>query len=380
MLVKYYKNRYYTNYLHHMEKIPVFNYTVKNKSNKAIDIYIDGAIVSADEQKWEKYFDEEILSESYKSFRNKIENTDSDTYNVYINSGGGSVTEAMAIHDLIKNLQSQGKQVNTIGRGIIASAATYILMASNNPTMTENSWLMIHNVSGIAWGDINDIEKYMVTLRKFNNQIRDFYANTTGKSADDISKLMNEETWMSAKDAKENNFIKSIAEAEKFENKINPENWLFKNADILNAYNSNVAGFGNIQQQFLKNLKKEIMDMFKNAFNANKPDENASLQDVINAVQKVFENADDKFQEMINKAVDEAFEKKSGEQEQDPNEERNEGDQEEGVQEEAKDEASEEVNELKNQLKEIKNILANMKGRQSTYNSGAKTTSFGSFE
>ena len=130
--------------------LQVFTFSIQNKGNRTVDIFIDGQIVDASTQSILKAWFGDETSVSYKSFRDALAKEDADIFNVYINSPGGVVTDAMAIHDLLVQMQTEGKTVNTIGRGLIASSATLILLAGNEPEMTENSTFMIHNVSGGA--------------------------------------------------------------------------------------------------------------------------------------------------------------------------------------------------------------------------------------
>jgi hypothetical protein len=169
----------------------------------------------------------------------------------------------MAMHDFIIDLQNQGKTVNCIGRGIVASAATYILMASKNAEMSKNSWLMIHNVSGGFWGDVNQMERYVTTLRQFNDRSRDFYAEYTGMRKEDITKLMNEETFMDAETAEKKGFIKNVSPAVAFTNKIPRDQWQFSNTSVLNAYNSAVKL---PEETVTKTYEIKLQDDHKNYF------------------------------------------------------------------------------------------------------------------
>lgn len=219
-------------------QLSVFNYKFQNKADDgSADIYIDGSIVDASTQEFYKYFGDDT-STSYKSFRDLVNQSDAKIFNVYINSGGGQVVEAMAIHDLLIDMQSKGKTVNTVARGICASSATYILMAGKNPAMSSNSWLMIHNVSGFTYGTVDEIENYAVTMRKFNDASNKFYCDATGLSKTVVGNMMNAETWLTASDAKEKGFIKEVAGEATFSNSIKPEQWPFQNTAVLNAYNS----------------------------------------------------------------------------------------------------------------------------------------------
>ena len=76
-----------------------------------------------------------------KKFLDSLESDVTDIH-VYINSGGGSVTEGWAIYDKLK---ASGKTVTTIGEGIVGSIATVIYMAGSVRKLHENSKFFIHN-------------------------------------------------------------------------------------------------------------------------------------------------------------------------------------------------------------------------------------------
>lgn len=251
-------------YFRTMQKLTFFNYTITNDAaNKSCDIFIDGYIVDASTQEiYEKWFDDTTPT-SFKSLRNQI-GQDVTTINVYINSGGGQVTEAMAIHDYLVQLQNNGKTVNTFGRGLIASAATYILMASKNSTISANSWFMIHNVQGGVYGDVNAVENYARTLRNFNNTVAAFYANATGLSTSEIENYMNEETWFNGTQAQEKKFVKNLEAEQNFTNQIENSQWTFNNKEVLQAYNSFTQKTNNMDFKTIgENLKNSILQHLK---------------------------------------------------------------------------------------------------------------------
>lgn len=225
-----------------MKGIPVFNFTVQKQSQSALDISIDGDIVDAQtEQVYKDWFGDET-STSFKGFRDQCDKAINDgvtTINGTINSGGGLISEAMAMHDYLVDIQSSKNiAVNLVGTGIVASAATYILMASKNSALTKNSFFMVHDVSGGASGTVTEMEQAAATMRKFNNTVRDFYCQKTGLPQKDISTMMQNETWLSADEAKQKGFVTSVKEPQNFTNKIDPAKWMFNNTAVLAAYNS----------------------------------------------------------------------------------------------------------------------------------------------
>jgi ATP-dependent Clp endopeptidase proteolytic subunit ClpP len=297
--------------------VQVFNYVVRNNTN-SLDIFIDGEIVDASTQEiYRNWFGDET-SVSFKSIRDQIASSVATTINVYVNSPGGQVTDAMAIHDYLKELQNKGKTVNTYGRGIIASAATYILMAGGKPQMSKNSWFMIHNVSGYAWGDVNEVERQAGILRQFNNRIRDFYAEATGIRKEDITKMMNAETWMTAEEALTNGFIKEVGGQVEFTNAISASDWMYSNTAVLNAYNAAVTkpvadpAPADSIQQFILNQNDDMKKFFQNILDGLKnvkPAENATTTDIVNmivsAMETPFTNIADEIETQIAEKVKE---------------------------------------------------------------------------
>ncbi len=239
---------------------PIFNFSVNNQGNDTLDIFIDGSIETATTQSDLRQFFGDETSVSYASMRNEVEKYNPKVINFYINSIGGNVVEAMAAHDYIIDLKKKGVTVNTIGRGLVASAATYILMAGTNISMTANSRFMVHNVLGGVYGNVQEVENYAKTMRSFNNQIAEFYTNHTGLKRTEVDILMNEETWLTAQDAKDKGFVTTVTEEVKFTNVIKKENWQFNNTEVLELYNS-----------FTKkntNMKIDLKEIVTNAVSA----------------------------------------------------------------------------------------------------------------
>lgn len=248
--------------------IQIFNYSIRNSASDAVDIHIDGEIVDASTQAMIEAWFGDTTSTSYKSFRNAIDKHETaKVFNVYINCIGGHVGDAMAMHDFLVDLQNKGKIVNTKGIGIIASSGTLILLAGANPEMSENSYFMMHTVSGGIYGTVKQVENYATTMRKFNDSIRDLYAKKTGMRKEEVSKLMDNETWMTATEAKEKGFITNITGSVAFQNVIEKEQWDFANTEILNKYNGDVkppeTSILNDMKKLFTNLTVDLMNAIK---------------------------------------------------------------------------------------------------------------------
>lgn len=264
--------------------IPVFNYKVVNKGGKTLDVFVDGDIVDASTQEILRNWWGDETSTSYKSFRNQIEDASPDVLNIYINSPGGHVGDALAIHDYLNELQAKGVTVNRKGRGIIASAGTYLLMGDNSE-MSENSFMMIHNVSMVAYGDINQVENQAKAGRKFNDKIRDFYATMTGNAPEQITKWMNAETWMTADEAVQRNFVKAKTETVQFTNCISADAFPYTNNTFLNQYNSQIKNLD------MATIKETVTALVNSALEAAgfKNKESKEVNKLIDDLSNTFE-------------------------------------------------------------------------------------------
>lgn len=123
-----------------------------------------------------------------------------DTYipiNLYINSDGGEVGCALAIVDLI--LKSP-VPINTIIEGEACSSATLISISGNKRYITENSHMLIHQVSGGMWGKMTEFEDEMKNIKTFNNKLIKLYKKYTNLSEDKLNKILKKDiSWSSKK-------------------------------------------------------------------------------------------------------------------------------------------------------------------------------------
>jgi ATP-dependent Clp protease protease subunit len=135
---------------------------------------------------------------------------DAEVLNVYINSPGGDVFEGRAIMAAISRFA--GKTVAHID-SLCASAATGIALACNEVEMSDGAFFMIHNASGMAWGDKTALRETANLLEKVEGSIIGDYTAKTGKDVEQIVAWMDAETWFTAAESMENGFIDRITAA-----------------------------------------------------------------------------------------------------------------------------------------------------------------------
>lgn len=145
--------------------------------------------------------------------------------NIYINSPGGDLIEALAIFNAIKRYE--GDTAAYID-GVAASAAAYIAMAFDKVIMPKNTMMMIHDPISYAVGNADDMRETADILDKFKNAILSGYADKSGKSIEEISALLSNETWLSAEEALSMGFADEVIDP--IEVVAISKVWNFKNA------------------------------------------------------------------------------------------------------------------------------------------------------
>lgn len=140
---------------------------------------------------------------------------DAETLNIRINSPGGDVFEGRAIIEAIKRFP--GKTVAHID-SLAASCATSIACAADEVLMAEGAFYMIHNASGMAWGDKVVMRETADLLEKIEGAIIADYVSKTGKDVAEIIAWMDAETWFSSAEAMKYGFIDGLAPTAKVNN------------------------------------------------------------------------------------------------------------------------------------------------------------------
>lgn len=118
--------------------------------------------------------------------------------NVYINSPGGDLIDAIAIFNAIKRYEGE---TTAYVDGVAASAASYICMAFDKVVMPKNTVMMIHDPIATAFGNADYMRETADLLDKFKNSIVAGYSDKSGKPYEEIAAMLNAETWLGAEEA-----------------------------------------------------------------------------------------------------------------------------------------------------------------------------------
>ncbi len=129
---------------------------------------------------------------------------------VLINSGGGSVMAGQEIYSALR----ANDRVTIKIQSMAGSAAGVVAMAGKSQ-ISPVAMVMIHNVSmSGASGDYHDMQKNAEILKRMNEAMASAYVQKSGRPLEEILKLMDRETWLTANQCLEYGFVDEIMEGQ----------------------------------------------------------------------------------------------------------------------------------------------------------------------
>jgi ATP-dependent protease ClpP protease subunit len=154
---------------------------------------------------------------SKQFIRNEISGQSKNPVLVKISSLGGSVDDALNIYDQFVEHGNVTAELSAF----VASSATLISLGAKTVRMNENSFYLIHKAMNWVdeWGTMNEdqideliakLEVQKQQLAKITLQLAKMYVKKTGKTLDEITGLMKQQTWLTAEEAKDWGFVDEV--------------------------------------------------------------------------------------------------------------------------------------------------------------------------
>lgn len=180
-------------------------------SGRTADINIYGDI-TGDAELINARLDADTGAVSARGIVQEISDLDVDTINVYINSYGGEVAEALAIYSALKR---HSASVHTFCDGFACSAATIIFCAGDVRTMGSIALMMIHNcMSYLGYANSNEMRKAAEDNDKINQSSINAYMSVVNIPEEEIRRMMDNATWLTAQECLEYGFATEVADQE----------------------------------------------------------------------------------------------------------------------------------------------------------------------
>lgn len=136
-----------------------------------------------------------------------LDNQSNEDIYLYINSPGGSITSGMSIYDTMNFINSK---VITIGLGMCASMAAFLLSSGEKRYALPNTEIMIHQPIGGAQGQATDIKIAAERIIKLKEKLNKIMAKNTKQDLKKIMEDTERDNFMSADDALKYGLIDKI--------------------------------------------------------------------------------------------------------------------------------------------------------------------------
>ena len=132
---------------------------------------------------------------------------------IKFHSPGGGVLAGMALFDFIRELEQHGHHITTTVMGYAASMAGILIQAGTHRVMGRESYLLIHEIAGIALGKVGEIEDTAEFMRKMQDRVIDiFLMRAEGKISrtNFIKHWKRKDWWLSSQECLKWGFVDEV--------------------------------------------------------------------------------------------------------------------------------------------------------------------------
>ena len=126
---------------------------------------------------------------------------------LHIQSEGGSLYHTLYIIDLIRKMETP---VYTYVDGFAASAASLMSVVGAKRYMTDNSLILIHQLSGSESGKYNEMQDQMSNMSILMSIIRKIYLENTKLDEATLNALLQNDLWLDSKTCLEYGLVDEI--------------------------------------------------------------------------------------------------------------------------------------------------------------------------
>lgn len=195
-----------------------YNFLPEKDDTATIEIF--DQIASKKSYDW--WNDKEGSEVTPSDFQEKLNGVTAKNIVIRMNSGGGEVTAANVIAVAIQEARNAGKHIVCKIIGMCASAAVQIATSCDEVVIHDSALMMIHNPKCFLFGyhENKDLKSAENMLTAVKNGILNHYEKKTSLSRDEISALMDAETYMDGREAVDKGFADSLMFEEEEEQEV----------------------------------------------------------------------------------------------------------------------------------------------------------------
>lgn len=176
-----------------------WNFVSNPENENEVELRIEGDIVCSDDAWLYEWFGIPVASKN--AFRLELARHKGKDVVVWVDSDGGDVFAATGMYNALMEHKKDGAKITSKTDGRAMSAATIPLMAADERLVSPGSLTMVHNPLTGVRGYASDLRKTADVLDEVKEAIMNAYQLGTGRSRDEISQMMDNETYMSARTA-----------------------------------------------------------------------------------------------------------------------------------------------------------------------------------
>jgi ATP-dependent protease ClpP protease subunit len=149
----------------------------------------------------------QMLNENWLA--SELDAAKGESIELLVNSDGGSVFTALAMHELINRYEGH---VESNILSLAASAASFLVLAADRVVMSPAAKLMLHEPYTMMMGNAREMRKQADVLDEVQSSLVGIYHGATGLSESDIVSMLEAETWLGSEAALDKGFVNELTE------------------------------------------------------------------------------------------------------------------------------------------------------------------------
>ncbi len=126
---------------------------------------------------------------------------------LHIQSPGGGLFPSLAVADQLKQITSP---VYSIVEGYCGSSGTLISMSCAKRFIQPSSFMLIHQLSGAAWGTYEELKDNMDLQNMLMDKIIQFYVQKSNLDEPRVREILKRDTWLDAQRCLEYGLVDEI--------------------------------------------------------------------------------------------------------------------------------------------------------------------------
>ena len=126
---------------------------------------------------------------------------------LYITSNGGIIYQVFTAIDTIQELKVP---VHTICKGFVASAGTLLSVVGKKRFITENTFMLIHELRGGVWGTYSSMVDSLESSKQLMEHIKSYYIKKTKITSEELEEQLKKDVTWNATKCLEKGFVDEI--------------------------------------------------------------------------------------------------------------------------------------------------------------------------